>query len=553
MDDAELLSRYIDTHSESAFSELVQRHFKVVFFAAMRQVGGDAHRAQDVSQMVFSDLARKAPKLVHRPTLAGWLYCSTRFAALHVMRAERRRERREQEVYAMQTLSPDSDAVLEWERLKPVVDDALLALKASDREAVLLRFFHGRPFADIGASLGITADAARFRIERALTRMRATLSRRGIASTSAALALALTSQVNAAPPAGLAATVAAAAFSEAATGVNLSTSVGLLKFMTTAKTTLSTLVVLLGAAVLGEAWLARSQAQEIERLQVARRNPGDENLSARLRTAQQQVAALEATQAVGAEIVAVKESDTPRPAAIGGQEPETARNSEPIAANFSQAFTMAMDDPAFRQLLAVAERARLNLFYDPLFKQLGLPPDQLERLKTLLVDKQQAVGDANRSALGLGMNQDAAYRAITGGQDAINSDIRSLLGDSGYAQYQSYEATRGQRIVVDQLRQSLAYTATPLSEDQATQVLQILFQNSRPGNPPSTNGLGAQVGAGLRERDLSAPIADQSLVAAQALLSPPQLDALRLLQQQQRERQRITQKLKQLSATSGGS
>ena len=102
IDDAELLRRYAEAASESAFSELVARHLPLVYSAALRQVNGDAHLAQDVAQCVFTDLARKAASVTRRlsaesQVLSGWLYTSTRFAASKLVRAERRRDRRRHE------------------------------------------------------------------------------------------------------------------------------------------------------------------------------------------------------------------------------------------------------------------------------------------------------------------------------------------------------------------------------------------------------------------------------------------------------------------------
>src|SRR5438094_779162 len=104
-DDAELLRCYADAGSESAFSELVARHLPLVYSAALRQVGGDSHLAQDVTQSVFTDLARKAGPVARRLSderhvLSGWLYTSTRFAASKLVRAERRRYSREHEAVA---------------------------------------------------------------------------------------------------------------------------------------------------------------------------------------------------------------------------------------------------------------------------------------------------------------------------------------------------------------------------------------------------------------------------------------------------------------------
>src|SRR5436190_22898787 len=105
--DAELLRRYAEEKSEAAFSELVQRYLDLVYSAALRQVYGDAHRAQDVTQVVFTTLARKAASLTGHPVLAGWLYTATQHAAAKVIRSETRRHAREQEAHAMhEILSP---------------------------------------------------------------------------------------------------------------------------------------------------------------------------------------------------------------------------------------------------------------------------------------------------------------------------------------------------------------------------------------------------------------------------------------------------------------
>src|SRR6185295_15922620 len=97
LEDAELLRRYAAEKSEAAFAELVRRHLSPVYAYALRQVGGDAHLAKDVAQIVFVALARKAASLSDRQVLGGWLCRTTHFAARDVVRVERRRRTREQE------------------------------------------------------------------------------------------------------------------------------------------------------------------------------------------------------------------------------------------------------------------------------------------------------------------------------------------------------------------------------------------------------------------------------------------------------------------------
>jgi RNA polymerase sigma factor (sigma-70 family) len=213
--DADLLRRYASENSEAAFAELVQRHLSLVYFAALRQVGGDAHRAKDVAQTVFTDLARKAAALTGRDTLTGWLHTSTRFAATKARRADFTRQHHEQEASTMNALLSDANSAAEWERLRPMIDEVIHELDERDREAVLLRYFENRPFAEIGATLHVSEDAARMRVDRALEKLRTLLARRGVKSTGAALAAAFANQVTAAAPTELAASITGTALAGA--------------------------------------------------------------------------------------------------------------------------------------------------------------------------------------------------------------------------------------------------------------------------------------------------------------------------------------------------
>jgi RNA polymerase sigma factor (sigma-70 family) len=153
-EDAELLRRYAEEGANDAFAELVQRHVDLVYSAALRQLNGDAHLAADATQLVFTDLARKAPTLVRHRVLAGWLFTSTRYATAKLVRGERRRHAREREAQLMHETSHDDSTVqLDWQRVRPVLDDVIGELGDRDREVILLRFFEGRDYADVGAKL----------------------------------------------------------------------------------------------------------------------------------------------------------------------------------------------------------------------------------------------------------------------------------------------------------------------------------------------------------------------------------------------------------------
>ena len=219
-DDAELVRRYADEKSEEAFAELVRRHLTPVYAFALKRVGGDAHLAEDVAQIVFTTLARKAASLADRPVLGGWLCRTTHFAARDIVRAESRRRAREQEALTLtmhESSTADSSANIDWEKLQPMLARTMGELNDDeDRDAVWLRFFEGRSFAEVGAKLRLTENAARMRVERALDKLHAALARRGITSTLAALGVALANQAAAVAPATLAASVTGAALAGAA-------------------------------------------------------------------------------------------------------------------------------------------------------------------------------------------------------------------------------------------------------------------------------------------------------------------------------------------------
>ena len=217
--DVELLRQYADQASEAAFREIVTRHADLVYAAALRQVRSP-ELAQDIAQTVFTDLLRKAPSLgqtlSENASLVGWLYRSTRFAAHKRLRDDWRRQARERQ--AMDNLDTTSETATEWDRVGPVLDEAMADLSDEDREALLLRFFKNHDFRAIGLSLGVSDDAAQKRVSRALERLRAEFNRRGVTTTALALSTAVSANAVSVAPAGLAASIAGTALAGAAIG-----------------------------------------------------------------------------------------------------------------------------------------------------------------------------------------------------------------------------------------------------------------------------------------------------------------------------------------------
>lgn len=89
----------------------------------------------------------------------------------------------------------------QWTEIEPLLNRSLAALKASDRDCVLLRFFQGASFAQIGATFDLSEDAARKRVTRSLDKMRHFFTKNGVVVPTTAFAVLLTTHaVRTAPP-----------------------------------------------------------------------------------------------------------------------------------------------------------------------------------------------------------------------------------------------------------------------------------------------------------------------------------------------------------------
>lgn len=103
---------------------------------------------------------------------------------------------------AGETFDPRSAS--EWSDLRPLLDDAMNGLSRIDRDVILLRYFEGLELSRVGTALGLSEEAARKRVARALDRLRDSLATRGISTTATAITATLVAHAVQVAPAGLA-------------------------------------------------------------------------------------------------------------------------------------------------------------------------------------------------------------------------------------------------------------------------------------------------------------------------------------------------------------
>ena len=253
-----------------------------------------------------------------------------------------------------------------------------------------------------------------------------------------------------------------------------------------------------------------------------------------------------------------------------------------------------MAKPEVQALLSVQQKAAVEARYAALFKNLNLTPEQADKLKTVLAERQTTMQDVMSAALDQGLDprrdREAYQKLLEGARADVNASIKAVSGDSGFAQFENYETTMPQRNIVNQLQQRLSYSDTPLTGTQADQLVQILANNTPPpaprpagptgqppagdratlvlaGGPPPGGGRGPDLGAlgamlggvmggggpgpggpggllafgggGDRGGNATAPITPTAVSQAQAVLAAPQVAALQQLQQQQQSQQQL--------------
>jgi RNA polymerase sigma factor (sigma-70 family) len=208
--DAELLGRFAASRDAAAFEALVRRHGPLVWGVCLRLLAEPVD-AEDAFQAVFLVLARKAGSIGRRELLANWLYGVALRTARKARGLRARRRRLERQVATMPEPPSPAPPADHWAELGPVFDAELAGLADKYRRPVLLCYLQGHTRQEAAAALGWPPGTVAGRLARALDRLRARLTRRGVAVPAATLAALLAERATAAVPPALVASATSAA------------------------------------------------------------------------------------------------------------------------------------------------------------------------------------------------------------------------------------------------------------------------------------------------------------------------------------------------------
>jgi hypothetical protein len=94
-----------------------------------------------------------------------------------------------------------------WSELSPRLEQVVQKLRHDDRQAVLLRFYEQKSFAEVGQILGISEEAARKRVSRAIEELRMKMTVKDGTVSASLIASVLLTKTTKPAPAALASTI----------------------------------------------------------------------------------------------------------------------------------------------------------------------------------------------------------------------------------------------------------------------------------------------------------------------------------------------------------
>lgn len=202
-----------------------------------------------------------------------------------------------------------------------------------------------------------------------------------------------------------------------------------------------------------------------------------------------------------------------------------------------------LKNPEMRKMMESQQKAALEMMYDPLLKELGLTPEQSAELKRILLDRQmKSVSQAGELMNASATNRTELQHAMAEMNQAREEEIKTVLGEEKYGQYQEYNQTLGERMALNQFT-----SQTPLEPEQREQLLTIMREEKQSLIAIQPDVADPTRGAEMlqSEEAMQRHFAQQEQVNAsvlersRALLSPAQHQALEAFQKNQQNLQRM--------------
>jgi RNA polymerase sigma-70 factor (ECF subfamily) len=166
-----------------AYRALVERHSRSVFRLAYRMTGNEQD-AEDVVQETFLRAYKQLHRYEARASFGTWLYRIASNYSLDLMRSRARHPQMALQesgepggdvLGAVASDAPGPERLLFGDEVQRTVASTLGELSQQERTAFVLRHFEGQSIEEIGSSLGLSGNATKHSIFRAVQKLRRAL------------------------------------------------------------------------------------------------------------------------------------------------------------------------------------------------------------------------------------------------------------------------------------------------------------------------------------------------------------------------------------------
>jgi hypothetical protein len=256
---------------------------------------------------------------------------------------------------------------------------------------------------------------------------------------------------------------------------------GILQFMSTTKTIITTASVLAALAVGTAVYEVRETSQAETALATATK----ENAALRERVQREAARTAEVEKKFrSAEALAASLQKSADEIEAAKKTAEQLKQTAPAKAGANPAgnffVDVVMTNPEYQELNAKHNHSSLRFTYGPLYRKLGLSPEQIANFEAAMDEQEQSTMDAFLAARSQEVSYEDPSLAQLKAADAkpVDDKLRATLGDAGFEEFNAYKKTMDSRAAVDSLASALYYTETPLTAGQADQLTQLVAANT---------------------------------------------------------------------------
>jgi hypothetical protein len=155
--------------------------------------------------------------------------------------------------------------------------------------------------------------------------------------------------------------------------------------------------------------------------------------------------------------------------------PQTQGRPREGAGSMGKMIGNMLKDPEMRKAMEQQQRMGMEMLYGSLIKQLQLTPEQESKFKDLILAKQmENMEQAGAMFEGSPEDRTKMAQELAEKQKSNEESIKEVLGEDKFAQYEDYNQTIGERMMLEQFGRSVETTP-----EQTEQLLAIMREEKK--------------------------------------------------------------------------